>query len=405
MNSQRKTFIQREDLAKDIFDDLASLTQLKGNYESLYDRLTNLSEMDMNNETYQVIKDLLIGFQKTGKSAIKRLEELEMGSAEGFIKSNKLRGLANQYFEYVDGDISKQTIKDIKTGDTIMVTDFTYGDLSLTLEQIDQGMSPPSSVQNPENIMRRAVTKFQLSNQTTAEIEEIFNYDTNKNLISVIVKEKHHTDKAKLTLLNNIAYQRLDGEFKVTWALPTQTIDPKDLTMVGVNVYQSGYLIHTKEVSINTLSITMSNLEKDTLYDIEVYGLNASKRRSDEVRLTYHSDMITIPGQIPGQVQEMPQPPISASISKVTQAGETYHKLFTAIDTTDVNFTKIVVNLYEAPIESKRVYITSVESATNTPSVLLGKLYKGLRYEVEIYTMNQAEEKTSSPLTVLFIAE
>lgn len=406
MEQKNKTFIQREDLSKEIYDIIASLNAFQSTYPSLYDRLRGLTVNDFVGDTHEVINDLLVGYNNTGKSITKRLEAIESGSAEGFIKSNLLKGLANDYYEYdTEGLVIKHTIKDIETGDVILTSDLTYGDLSLTLEQIDQGMSPPSSVLNPEKTIRRIVTRFMLANQTEAVIEEVFGFDAQKNVTSVIRKQKHDTQKAKLDLLNNIAYLQVPKGVKITWALPSQTIPEEDLDMVGVEVFAMGYFISRKETSISSLSLTIDNLEDEELYDIVVYGLDKNKNRSDDIRFTYHSDMVNIPGKLPGQVQEEPKPATEANISLIETPQGEQHKLTATIDQTDINFEKIVVQLYEAPIQAKKTFITIVESANNVPTVLLGKLQKGLRYEAIIYTMNQAEEKTTSPLTVLFVAE
>lgn len=406
MEKKNKTFIQREDLSHELYDLAASLNVFKGKSESLYDRLTNLNVEDFGGETYDAVKDLLVGYNKTGKSAIKRLEAIESTTAEGFLKGNLLKGLVNDFYEYdADGLVVKHTIKDIETNDVILSSVLTYGDLSLTLDQIDQGMSPPSSVQEPEKTIRRIVTKFTLSNQTEAVIEEIFGYDENKNVTSVIRKQNYDTQKANINLLNNISYLQLPNSVKVSWQLPIQAISPTDLKMVGVEVYSMGYFVARKETAIAALSLTLDNLEDDELYDIVVYGLDDNKNRSDEIRFTYHSDMVNIPGKLPGQVQEEPQPATQATISKLENSQDQQYKLSAQIDTTDVNFDKLFVQLYEAPIQAKKTFITEIVSPSNVTSVMLGNLEKGLRYEAIVYTMNQAEEKTTSPLTVLFVAE
>ena len=166
-----------------------------------------------------------------------------------------------------------------------------------------------------------------------------------------------------------------------------------------------GYFISRKETSINSLALTIDGLEDEQLHDIVLYGLDKNKNRSDDIRFTYHSDMVTIPGKLPGQVQEEPKPATKAAIKLTETPQGEQHKLTATIDETDINFEKLFVQLYEAPIQTKKTFITNVESASNVPTVLLGKLQKGLRYEAVVYTMNQAEEKTTSPLTVLFVAE
>lgn len=139
------------------------LKRLRGDSETLYDRLSNIGPDLMGEETASAVTDLIDGYNLTSKRTIKRVEDLEYMFKMGLTDGSD----GSETFDYdpVYQNVTKHTVKN-KSGSTLYTVDYNYSD--------------------PENgTLKDSQKKYTDANNNSVLIKKTYSYDNNGNITGI----------------------------------------------------------------------------------------------------------------------------------------------------------------------------------------------------------------------------
>lgn len=140
------------------------LKKLQGTYSTLYERLTKIGVDLLNEDEKKVIQDLLDGYTKTSKQAIKRIQDLEaiipLAMTDDETGSDK--------FTY-DPEFQNVTKHEVKNGLGVAVYTVNYEYVSLESGKLKQ-----------------SIKTYTDADSNTVTVTKVYTYDANDNITDIV---------------------------------------------------------------------------------------------------------------------------------------------------------------------------------------------------------------------------
>lgn len=401
--TQYPTRILRGDLEDEIRQLLHSLGSFQGEHISLLHRLQNLSVLDLEGTTREVVQDLINGIGESKGTAIERIKQLEKASIT--IESiqldlNSEQSIDEFYTYNADGDVikhSKYKPDTAQVADNLLEeTEYIYGDLSLTIAQVLAGASVGA---NPQGVaLRRSVKSFRNSKKQKVKVTKDYLYDANQNINSI--KTRTVVDSVAPAILNSstITYVPTLNTFKIDWVNPTTT-DKAEFDHIRVRLYrESGALLSQTGELRGVTSHTFTGLSPNTNYRFEIVAVDDSFNESNPVTETFNTGGSVGGTVTPGTGTGTPSTLLMASVvSKKKNSME----VAIAANPADTNFHHAVVHISVKPDEGFSRLLQIIEVPAGLTNIEVEGLEADTRYKLEFFAANKNGVTSSLPVTVL----
>lgn len=398
------TRILKGDMEDDIRQLLHSLGSFQGDHISLLHRLQNLSVLDLEGVTQEVVQDLINALGDSKGTAAERLRQLEKATmtVESLQTDLNAEADVDEYYTYnADGDVAKH--EKFKPGSVVTnpdnlleETEYIYGDLSLTIEQILLGAAIGSS---PQGIaLRRSVKSFRNTKKQKVIVTKDYLYDANQNINAIKTRTK--VDNISPSILNDtsMTWTPTLNTFKIDWVNPVTT-NKYDFDHIRVRLYrETGSLFAESPELRSVATYTFTGLVPNTNYRFEIVAVDDSYNESTPV-VDFFNTGGTAGGSVtPGTGTGKPAALLSASV--LTQKKNSLEVGWGA-STTDVNYHHAVIHVSVKPDDGFSRLLQIIEVPAGIMNIEIKDLEAGTRYKLDFYASNVDGVTSDTAITVL----
>lgn len=401
--STHPTRILSGDLEDQIRQLLHSLISFQGDHASLLQRLQALTVSDLTGDTEKVVQDLLAGLTDSKGSTIERIRQLEKNALniEHIQKDIAVEPDIDEYYEYnADGDVTlhqKYKPNSKVAADLLEETAYTYGDLSLTLAQIDAGIQPnPATAKGI--VLRRSIKKFKNSKKQKVTITQEYLYDSNQSINGIKTRTKVDTIAPMALERASMTWTPTLNSFKIDWQNPTG-LDPFDFDHVVIRLYRAdGSLLKDTGPLKGVNTYTFTGLTANTDYRFEIVAVDDSANESTPV-----SDVFNTGGQTGGTTPPGTGTGQPATLMMASVVNKTKHEmeLSWAASPTDVNYHHMQAKVFVYPDEGFSTLLQVVDMPPGIMNGFIKDLQTDMRYKIECYGVNINGTLSANAITIL----